>query len=297
MTRLFSVFGDSISTYEGFEPDGYAVFYQQENQRRAGISSPDETWWMQVIRAFGGELLSNAAWSGSMVQGACYPCGNCDDRVADLACDGKAPDDILVYYGINDYGWGSADAQAAGRSFATPFCLAEGEAGDLGDEAVAGLAPVDAAERFGHAYAQMLGRIRAAYPEARVWCFAMLPGRVHGRVASTFTYDFRGVPFARYNEAILAAANECGAIGCDAAAFGFDYDAIEGTHPTAVGMHQMAELMLAAMHRALGDAAQLNVADFRGFESSDPCEAPGRACVGCPHAQATGNQWTHVCLR
>ena len=55
MTRLFSVFGDSISTYEGFEPaSDYAVFYQEENQRRAGISSPEQTWWMQVIRGFGG---------------------------------------------------------------------------------------------------------------------------------------------------------------------------------------------------------------------------------------------------
>ena len=298
MTRLFSVFGDSISTYEGFEPaSGYAVFYQEENQRRAGISSPEQTWWMQVIRGFGGELLSNAAWSGSMVDGACYPCGNCDDRVADLARDGKTPDDILVYYGINDYGWGSADAQAAGRSFATPFCLFAGEAGGPGEEAVAGAAPVDAAERFGAAYSQMIARIRKAYPQARVWCFTMLPGRVRGKAASTFTYNFRGASFESYNAQIVAAAQQNGAVACDVASLGFDYEAIEGTHPTARGMRQMAKLMMCAMHRAQGEDAVLDAADFAGFESTNPCEAPGRACVDCPHAQSTGNQWTHVCMR
>ena len=290
MTRYFSIFGDSISTYEGFVVDDYAVFYNREQQARAGLRSVEDTWWMQVIRAYDGELLVNAAWSGSMLEGACFPCGNSDERVAALALDGQAPDDILVYIGINDYGWGSPHAQAKGGSSATPFCL-----GEFGATEVAGDAPADAARLFGEAYRQMLDRMKRRYPEARIWCFTMLPGRVAGAGDSTFAYNFRGVPFRAYNEAIVDAARDGGAIACDIASLGFDYEAIEGTHPTKVGMRQMAELMLNRMHAHDGVDTPLDSADLLGYESTDPCVNEGRSCVGCEFALSTGNSWMHVC--
>lgn len=116
MKRLFSVYGDSISTFEGVTPDGWSIFYTGEQREATGVQTPADTWWMQVINHFGGELLANAAWSGCVCEGNVFPQGASERRIAALERDGKAPDDILIYIGINDYGWGSAYAQICGGS-------------------------------------------------------------------------------------------------------------------------------------------------------------------------------------
>ena len=293
--RYISVMGDSISTFEGTNPDGYAVFYEGERCAETGVRTVADTWWMQVIDALGGTLLANAAWSGSMVEGAGFPAGNSDERVAALGRDGHAPDDVLVYYGTNDYGWGSAEAQAAGRASSVPFCLVR--EGRLPELAEPGLAPTDAAEAFGTAYAQMLARIRTAYPDARVWCLTLAPGRVRGLEQSTFPRAYRGATWKAYNDAICHAAAKNGCSICDIAALGYDYEGIEGTHPTALGMRQLAWMTLACLQAA---GENVNVGDYPGgalFTATDPCDEPGKPCVGCPHALATGARWMHVCQR
>lgn len=299
MARTFSVFGDSISTFEGCTHEGFAVFYNKANCERAGITSIEDTWWMRVIRAFDGQLLANAAWSGSMLEGAGYPCGNCNERVAALSEGDASPDDILVYYGINDYGWGGPDAQARGRGSAMPRCLIQA---GLPDPIEAGNAPVNAAQGFGRAYGQMIDRMKSRFPKARIWCFTMLPGRVKYHAKSTFPYNYRGVAFSAYNQAIIDAAESHGAIAVDIASMGYDYDSIEGTHPTKLGMRQMADMMVlgmksasSAFHKPSDSELAAAHVDLRGFESSDPCPYPGRSCVGCAHALSTGNSWMHVC--
>ncbi|MBQ3301727.1 MAG: SGNH/GDSL hydrolase family protein [Eggerthellaceae bacterium] len=297
MARHISVYGDSISTFEGYMPDGYATFYRDERLGQTGVLDVGDTWWMKVIDALGGEFLANASWSGSMVEGVGFPAGNCDERVESLSRDGFEPDDVLVYFGTNDYGWGSADAQAAGRASATPFVLAE--SGSLPPVTEAGLAPADAVARFGVAYFEMVMRIRLRYPAARIWCIGIAPGRVRGAEASTFPRAYRGALFANYNAAIATAADAWGGRFCDLDACGYDYEGVEGTHPTALGMRQLAWLVLRSM-QGLGECTLADLGDYPGgasFVSSDPCDCPGRACVGCEHALATGNSWMHVCLR
>lgn len=41
-----SVLGDSISTYQGYIPDGYACFYPEANN---DVKDVTQTWWMQVL--------------------------------------------------------------------------------------------------------------------------------------------------------------------------------------------------------------------------------------------------------
>lgn len=297
MTRNISVLGDSISTFEGCIPADFAVFYTGERLDSTGVKTPDDTWWMQVINHMGGRFLANASWSGSMVEGAGFPCGNSDARVAALAGPhGEAPDDVLVYYGTNDYGWGGPDAQIGGRASSVPFDLVR--EGKLGEPATAGLAPAGAVTRFGEAYAAMLGRVRAAYPQARIWCFTLAPGRVHNCRTSTFPRNFRGETFYAYNQAICHAAAQQGAEACDISAWGFDYEGIEGTHPTNLGMRQLAWLMNRCVDQVEGAKLECEEPYPGGdiFRSNDPCTQPDRACVGCPHAMSTGNQWMHVCL-
>ena len=49
-----------------------------------------------------------------------------------------------MFIGINDYGWGGAEAQAAGRSHAMPRCIDPATV----PEQIAGAAPADAVKRF-----------------------------------------------------------------------------------------------------------------------------------------------------
>ena len=111
-------------------------------------------------------------------------------------------------------------------------------------------------------------------------------------------------------------------------AFGRDYDSLEGTHPTNLGMRQFASMVVRAMQLADATGANpteassasasvaeadapegitagtqpdvanpaLDLRDFCGApESAQLCDAP--TCIGCPHAANTGNQWLCRCLK
>lgn len=309
----FSIMGDSISTFEGCTPDGYALFYNDERLETSGVTSPSDTWWSHVARALGGEILADDAWSGSMVDGAGFPAAKSPERAAALLGeDGQTPDVVITFIGINDYGWGGAAAQAAGHSHAMPKCI------DLASvpEQVAGAAPADAAEQFGNAYRTMLRNIRAMAPDALVYCVTLLPGRTRGVDHPEFAYRLRGVHLDEYNRAIREAAAAEGCRVADVRAFGHDYESLEGTHPTNLGMRQFASMVVRAMQLADAEAEE-EAANAAGAtigtqpEAANPaldletfCGAPASAetcnaltCIGCPHAANTGNQWLCRCLK
>lgn len=283
--KTFSIMGDSISTFEGCVPDGYTLFYNDERLERSGVLRPEDTWWSHTVRALGGTVLADSAWSGSMVEGAGFPAASSPERAAALlGRDGQEPDAVLVFIGINDYGWGGA-------------------------------APADAVERFGAAYRTMLRNIRTAAPKAAVYCITLLPGRTHGVDHPEFCYRLRGRHLDEYNAAIRDAAAAEGCRVADVRAFGRDYDSLEGTHPTNLGMRQFASMVVRAMQLADSagvetpttegitavaqpDAANpaLDLRDFCGApKSAQLCDSP--TCIGCPHAANTGNQWLCRCLK
>lgn len=66
--RGFSVLGDSISTLMGWVPEGWRVHYEGE-VHVDGVESPQDTWWGRVIDHFGGYLVANSSFSGSVVEG------------------------------------------------------------------------------------------------------------------------------------------------------------------------------------------------------------------------------------
>ncbi len=305
----FSILGDSISTFEGVTPEGFTLFYSEERLEKSGVLTPADTWWAHVIKALNGELLADNAWSGSMVEGAGFPAACSRERVEALAGPrGERPDVVIAFIGINDFGWGGAAAQASGRGHATPRCT------DLSNypEAEAGIAPDDAVQLFGRAYRRMLQHIRAFAPSALVYCVTLLPGRTQGVDHAEFTYRLRGAHLDEYNDAIRNAAAAEGCRIADVRAFGRDYDSLEGTHPTALGMRQFASMVIRAMQ--LADAqmpaavgattgadpeASNHAIDLQGFcdapESEEACGRP--SCIGCPHAADTGNQWLCRCLK
>ena len=273
--KTFSIMGDSISTFEGCVPDGYTLFYNDERLERSGVLRPTDTWWSHAARALGGTVLADSAWSGSMVEGAGFPAASSPERAAALlGPDGQAPDAVLVFIGINDYGWGGAEAQAAGRSHAMPRCIDPATV----PEQIAGAAPADAAERFAAAYRTMLRNIRAAAPEAAVYCITLLPGRTHGVDHPEFCYRLRGHHLDEYNAAIRDAAAAEGCRVADVRAFGRDYDSLEGTHPTNLGMRQFASMVVRAMQ----------LADAGASASGADASASGAEAAGASVADAAG---------
>ncbi len=287
MTKRISVFGDSISTFEGVTVAGNRCYYDDADTNGTGVAQPADTWWMQVIDALGGELCANGAYSSSMVAGVGFPAGCSLGRAQQiLGPQGEGPDLVLVFIGINDYGWGSSEAQAKGGSEGVPEGFSKPEEGF-----VPGLAPVGALQEFAQSYNEMLENIQAQAPEAEVWCLTLMPGRLQGQLGSSFCYRLRGVDIAEYNEAIRRAARAKGCQVADIAAFGFDYEASDGTHPTVKGMQQIAALVTAAITGNPFEEALFT----ESSASQDLCDEP--SCIGCPHARSTGARWSCVCER
>lgn len=293
MTKAYSVLGDSISTFDGEIPAENRFYFDAADTNGTGVTSPGETWWMLAIGEEQGELLSNASFSGAMVQGDGFPAGHDPARVRQLLGDeGRMPDAVLVFMGINDYGWGSPEAQFAGGSEAAPPDASY----DLEGVDPAGVADDDAAEAFEKAYYEMLENVREAAPYAEVWCITLVPGRMAGQPKGSFCYRLRGIDLEDYNEAIRSAAEQAGAKVADVAELGFDYDAADGTHPTKEGMRQFATLVKAAMCKARDDdegcASALRDYPER-LRSSRFCDKA--SCVGCEHASISQNRWSCVC--
>lgn len=92
--KRFCVLGDSISTYEGYTPAS-VVFYDSYFQRLTGVTSVNDTWWMQVINGLGGILGTNNSYSGSTVYGTRPTAGCSDHRTQALSRNG-IPDVILI---------------------------------------------------------------------------------------------------------------------------------------------------------------------------------------------------------
>ncbi|MDO4183006.1 MAG: SGNH/GDSL hydrolase family protein [Coriobacteriia bacterium] len=282
MARAFSIVGDSISTFEGYNPEGWAVYYQSPQCETTGVLRVEQTWWHRVIAHFGGTLVANASYSGSMVEGAGFPAACAPERIAALAPAGQKPTDVLVFAGINDYGWGGAANQAKGGGSATPSVSAV----PPDQRGVAAQPAPEAIKHFQAAYQRMLSRIREAHSQAQVWCITLVPGRVEGHAANTFAYRLRGIHLDEYNRAIAQAASATGCTLADARAFRQDYEAYDGTHPTPAGMAQLASMVIAAMEGA-------SQPQTPGSTSVETCEQP--SCVGCKHAVDTGNTWSCVC--
>lgn len=271
-SKKYSIMGDSISTFRGISPIENRWFYDDQDTFGGGVSDPKETWWMRYIDSHDGTLLSNAAFSGSMVQGWDFPAGESMSRAKQLlGSNGEEPDIVLVYYGLNDYGWASPEMQAAAGTSSTPAnfdalrrslidCVdidyekaPEGAVSPIPPEKYSGIDPKalaksDAINEFERSYEHMLDNIKEVAPDSEIICMTIIPGTVKGD--GQYCYNLRGIPLQSYNEAIKNAARSKGAIVADIAAYGKAYDSNDSGHPTSKGMEQLT-LMIEA---SLGDA-------------------------------------------
>ena len=78
-----SILGDSISTFAGYTQKD-SVFYDSYVQWETGVKTVEDTWWMQVIRAFDAELGINNSVAGSMVSGNLSTSAMAEERIQAL---------------------------------------------------------------------------------------------------------------------------------------------------------------------------------------------------------------------
>ncbi|MBQ2770671.1 MAG: Cys-Gln thioester bond-forming surface protein [Clostridia bacterium] len=207
--KTLSIMGDSISTYTGWS-DAYPITdpsctnrYGEAYYGPAGgdFHNTDllvtDTWWHQAATELGMEILMSNAGNSTGVFHAEYPY-NADwdlylkemlawkSRPYYLGKDGKSPDLIALYIGSNE----------AGR-------CAVGEMGSIDEVDLDALiqknpdgsftykTPANVAE----AYSILLHKVKTAYPNAEIYCFAVVPNAggnvnaVNGRMERAIAFN------------------------------------------------------------------------------------------------------------
>ena len=212
--KTVSILGDSISTYEGYNPEGYSIYYTPRVCRANGLNSASETWWAQVIRAMGAGLCVCGGYSGGRVSGTAFPAGCSPKRICDLATDLCTPDIILVYLGFNDFGYG------------VPIGEDAGDGQDL--------------TCFASAYGAMVRRLLTAYPRADLLPGTLMRTRIRARDGWRFPERLRGIPLEDYSQVIRDTAASFGCRLMDLAGTGITYEPLDGTHPTRLGHAEIA---------------------------------------------------------
>lgn len=111
------IFGDSYSTFEGYIPDGFAVYYSKTEGGETDVRAVEDTWWYQLLKETDSRLIQNNSWSGSTVCYTGYNGGDCS-KTSSFICRLKKLQDaeffkeneidtVFVFGGTNDSWAGS----------------------------------------------------------------------------------------------------------------------------------------------------------------------------------------------
>ena len=215
--KLVSILGDSVSTFQGYNPRGYSVFYDTYMQRENGLKSVSDTWWARVIQSMDARLCVNNSYSGSKVTGDSFPAAACEERLKNLGTPTEQPDTILIYAGFNDFASGS--------------------------ELISSLDTYG----FEDSYDQMLRTIRQNYPSAATVCATLMRTKAKGHSEWQFPEYWAGIGLEDYNNVIRWVSQENHCYLADLAGSGVRYETLDGAHPTAQGHREIAANWLTCM--------------------------------------------------
>ena len=111
------IFGDSYSTFKGFVPHGFAIYYAEDQRLESGVTQVSRTWWHQVVTEADLNLVLNNSWSGSTIGYTGYNNTDCSKtssfiyRLKQLIENGffteNKIDTVFVFGGTND-SWSNA---------------------------------------------------------------------------------------------------------------------------------------------------------------------------------------------
>lgn len=155
MTDIGNVFilGDSYSTFEGYNPKGYDVWYSTSGNDMTDVTSVSETWWHRLLSETKSCLLENCSFSGTTVCNTGYNGADCkeDSFIARLDkyiekgfFEREKVDTFFIFGSTND-------------------CWAGSPKGEL----IYGDIPKAELYKVYPAFSYMLSRVKTVLPEAR----------------------------------------------------------------------------------------------------------------------------------
>ena len=71
------ILGDSYSTFEGYIPEGYDIYYHSKGQNGSDVTRVEQTWWHLLATETGSEIVLNNSWSGSPISFKGYHDSDC----------------------------------------------------------------------------------------------------------------------------------------------------------------------------------------------------------------------------
>lgn len=103
---VVSVLGDSYSTFQGFIPEGNAIwYYSPAKLEQTDVKSVEQTWWWQVIKQGGYKLGVNNSYSGATVCNTGYNDADYSDRSFVTRCIHLGSPDIILICGATNDSW------------------------------------------------------------------------------------------------------------------------------------------------------------------------------------------------
>ena len=227
-----SILGDSISTFDGYIPTDYNIFYPGSGD----ISTVEKTWWWQVMNATGMELNANASSSNTTITGdSLDTTGSSTKRMIDLTPgdDGPAPDILIVFMGTNDF----LRSVELG-TFTEPSPQDEGVVNNFCD-----------------AYELMIQKLNALYPNAEIYFCTLLEtnaGDVDEYPQSYPATNKNGNTIGDFNAEIATIASAYSYPVIDVHNCGITYETLDqytsdGVHPNTEGAKLIAEYVTNAL--------------------------------------------------
>lgn len=216
-----SILGDSISTYTGWSDSepitdescrfryGEAYYGPEGGDFHNTDMVVEDTWWHQAAQELGAEILRVNSGNSTGLLIASYP-ANADwdqylkemlaykSRPYYLGTEEKDPDIIALYIGSNEVARASVSQMGSIETTDLDSLIVENEDGSF-----TYAEPVTVAE----AYCIMMHKISVTYPDAEVYCFAVVPNA--GGYLSTV--NKRLVPVYPFNEMVRGVAAHYGA--------------------------------------------------------------------------------------
>lgn len=111
------IFGDSYSTFKGYIPEGYRVYYSEQGRPETDVTRVEETWWHMAFAETDSELILNNSWSGSTIGFTGYDNVDCsksssfihrlEQLIENRFFESNDIDRVFIFGGTND-SWSGA---------------------------------------------------------------------------------------------------------------------------------------------------------------------------------------------